>query len=120
MASTVDVLTAAYAGFNQRDIEAVLALMSADVDWPNTMDHVRIVGKDAVRTYWAKQWTVVDPQVDPLRITEDENGRAVVDVHQVVRDLGGKVLFDGVVQHVYAIQDGLIVRMDVREAQPVG
>lgn len=42
----------------------------------------------------------------------------MVDVHQVVRDLDGTLLFDGMVQHVYTVRDGVILRMDVREAPP--
>jgi hypothetical protein len=31
------LLKKAYAAFNARDVEAVLAVMHADVDWPNVM-----------------------------------------------------------------------------------
>ena len=34
------VLTGAYAGFNVRDIDSVLALMAKDVVWPNGMEGV--------------------------------------------------------------------------------
>ncbi len=33
-----ELLTAAYAAFNQRQIEVVLAMMHSDVDWPNGME----------------------------------------------------------------------------------
>jgi hypothetical protein len=33
----IDRLRATYAAFNARDIDAVLAQMSADVDWPNAV-----------------------------------------------------------------------------------
>jgi hypothetical protein len=46
---------------------------------------------------------------------EDERGNVVVDVHQVVRSLGGEVLMDRMVGHVYSIREGLIERMDIVE-----
>jgi hypothetical protein len=36
-------------------------------------------------------------------------------VHQIVRDLTGKVLADEVVEHVYQVQDGLVRQMDIRK-----
>jgi hypothetical protein len=42
-------------------------------------------------------------------------------VHQVVRDLSGKVLVDQTVDHVYQLQDGYIRRMEIRSSQhPAG
>jgi hypothetical protein len=55
-----------------------------------------------------------DPRVEPQAFSDDEQGRIVVDVHQVVRDLDGSVIADQRVQHVYSISAGLIARMDIR------
>ena len=79
------------------------------------MEGGRVHGHGDVRAYWQRQWTVVDPRVDPIHIEDDESGLTVVDVHQVIRDMSGKILMDRMVQHVYSIQDGLITRMDIRE-----
>ncbi len=43
------LLTKSYAAFNARDIEAVLAVMHVDVDWPNGMEGGRVLGHDEVR-----------------------------------------------------------------------
>jgi hypothetical protein len=116
MTSNQDLIDSVYRSFNARDIDAVLTRMHPDVDWPNGMEGGRIRGHDDVRAYWRRQWTVVDPRVDPTHIEDDEIA-TIVDVHQVVRDLSGNVLLDRMVQHVYSIQDGLIVRMDIREPE---
>jgi len=58
---------------------------------------------------------MIDPHVDPVGFTEDESGRIAVSVHQVVSDLSGKVLVDRMVEHIYALKDGLIQSMDIRE-----
>jgi hypothetical protein len=106
-----------YEAFNARQIDAVLEQLAPDVDWPNGMDGGRVHGRSAVREYWLRQWGLIDPTVTPRRITADETGRIVVDVHQVVRDLSGQVLADRMVQHVYVIRGGLIQRMDIREGE---
>src|SRR5262245_46792674 len=111
-----ELLIKTYAAFNNRDIDSVLALMHAEVDWPNGMEGGRMQGRSAVRRYWERQWTIIDPRVDPLSVTTDHDGRTVVDVHQVVRDLSGHVLADRTIQHVYGFRDGLIARMDIVEA----
>ena len=43
------------------------------------------------------------------------DGRIAVHVHQVVRDLEGNIISDGMVDHVYRIEDGLIKSMEIRE-----
>jgi hypothetical protein len=75
-------------------------------------------GHDGVRAYWTRQWTLVDPHVEPLRFGRDDANRAVVRVHQVVRDLAGTVRSDRLVEHVYVVADGRVRSMEIREPQP--
>jgi ketosteroid isomerase-like protein len=110
-----ELLRRAYAAFNARDIDGALALMQPDVDWPNAIEGRREHGHAAVREYWTRQFEQIDSHVDPERITEDEDGRLIVDVHQVVRDRTGALLTDGRVQHVYTFRGDLVERMDIRE-----
>jgi hypothetical protein len=112
--SAEELLRGAYEAFNARDIEAALALMHPDVDWPNAMEGRREHGHDAVRAYWTRQFGLIDSHVEPMAFGEDDEGRIVVDVHQVVRDTAGELISDQNVQHVYTLRDGLIERMDVR------
>jgi hypothetical protein len=106
-----------YEAFNRRDIERAIAAMHADVDWPNAWEGGRVVGHDAVRTYWTRQFQEIDPRVDPVAFSADAEGRISVDVHQLVRGLDGAVLADRTVIHVYAFRDGLVERMDVIEPE---
>lgn len=107
------LLTETYRAFNARDIDAVLALLHPDVDWPNGMEGGRVHGHRAVREHWTRQWTVIDPRVDPIGFAADAEGRTLVDVHQVVRDLTGRIVSDQVVLHVYEFRDGLVTRMEI-------
>ena len=103
------------AAFNRRDIDAVLATMHPEVDWPNTMENVRIQGKQAIREYWTRQWETLDPMVEPVTVKPRSDGRINVNVHQVVKDKAGALVADRMVRHVYTLSDGLITRMDVEE-----
>jgi hypothetical protein len=108
-----NLLRRAYAAFNARNIDRALAVMHPDVDWPNGMEGGRELGHDAVRDYWTRQFGVIDSHVEPESF-EEVDGKIVVEVHQVVRDLDGALLSDQQVEHVYTLRDGLIARMDIR------
>lgn len=113
--SNTELLKRAYAAFNARDIDGAVATMKSDVAWPNGMEGGTVYGHEGVRAYWTRQWGMIDPHVDPKTFTPDASGRIVVGVHQVVRELSGKVLLDRMVEHVYTVKDGLIQSMDIRE-----
>ena len=107
------ILKEAYKHFNNRDIDATLAVMHRDVDWPNGMEGGIEHGHEAVRNYWTRQWTVVDPHVEPVQFKQDEDGRVDVTVHQVVHDIKGKLLVDQIIHHIYTIENGLIKTMEI-------
>jgi hypothetical protein len=113
--SNRDLLTKIYAAFNQRDIDTALSHMAADVDWPNGMEGGRVHGREAVRQYWTRQWSQINPRVEPQGFHTDSSGVTIVDVHQVIRDLSGQFLADRMVQHIYLISNGLIQSMEIRE-----
>jgi hypothetical protein len=113
--SNEELLTRTYTAFNARDIDAVLAVMDEDVDWPNGMEGGRVRGHAAVRGYWTRQWSIIDPHVDPAGFRTAPDSRIAVDVHQVVRDLEGNVIRDAMVVHVYTIKKGLITSMEIEE-----
>lgn len=114
-ASSVALLQKAYREFNARNIDAVLSTMKADVEWPNGMEGGTVHGYDEVRAYWTRQWGMLDPHVEPVKFESDDSGRIIVSVHQIVRDLAGKVLLDRMVEHVYTLEDGLVRSMEIRE-----
>jgi len=108
-----ELLRKVYAAFNRRDVEAVLAAMQGDVDWPNGWEGGRVRGKGAVREYWLRQFQALNPRVHPQGFTAESDGRVAVRVHQIVHDVAGNLLFDGVIQHVYEFRDGLIASMEI-------
>ena len=116
MGNTQTLIAQAYSAFNHRDIDSALALMSENVSWPKASEGGRVVGKEEIRAYWTRQWREFDPHVEPFEIIEQEGGITEVKVHQLVKSLGGDVLSDSEVWHVYIIANGLIERMDIKES----
>jgi hypothetical protein len=111
---TQQVLLAAYQAFNARDVDAALSMMTPDVDWPNGWEGGYVKGHSEVKAYWQRQWATINPSVQPLRFHQDAAGHITVEVHQVVKDLSGETLFDGIVYHVYQLDGNLIRRMEIR------
>jgi SnoaL-like domain len=111
-----EAMKAMYKAFNDRDIDTVLAVMHPDVDWPNGMEGGRVHGHQGVRAYWTRQWSMINPKVYPVHVGEDDLGRTVVDVHQLVRNLEGVIVLDQMVRHAYIMENGLIKSMEIVEA----
>lgn len=113
MANVKTIIELAYAAFNKRDIDGALELMTEDVTWPRASEGGRVIGKEEIRAYWTRQWAEFDPHVEPLAITEGDGGKIRVRVHQVIRELQGRVLSDTEVLHVFTMNSGLIAAMDL-------
>jgi hypothetical protein len=112
-ASEIELLKAAYAAFNARNIDAALATMAPDVSWPKAFKGGFVHGHEAFRTYWTEQWSEIDPRVEPVSFHRESDGRVLVQVHQVVRDLAGTVLADVHVGHRFTLANGVVQAMEV-------
>ncbi len=108
-----DLIKKAYLAFNTRNIDAALSAFHADVQWPKAFEGGYVTGHEDIRAYWTRQWSEIDPKVDPTAINERPNGTFEVTVHQIVKDLQGNLIFDGTVKHIYTLADGLLRRMDI-------
>lgn len=108
------ILQQAYDAFNRRNIDEVLLLMNADVHWPNGWEGGYVQGHEAVKNYWTRQWKELNPVVAPLSFTENADGQIEVLVHQVVKEVNGNLLFDGMVKHVYTFDKEKIERMEIK------
>ena len=109
----IQLLRAAYAAFNTRDIGAALALMTVDVTWPKAFKGGFARGPDEIRAYWTEQWNEIDPHVEPIAFHPQDASQILVEVHQVVRNVAGSVLADEHVGHRFTINRGLIQAMEV-------
>jgi ketosteroid isomerase-like protein len=109
------LLERVYRQFNAREIENVLAVLHEDVVWANGMEGGHVHGRNEVRDYWKRQWAMIDPNVEPTAFSRGADGEMVVEVHQRVRDLSGKLLSERMVGHIFRIENGLVTRFDIRE-----
>src|SRR3954470_17481453 len=100
-ASREELLRSMYEAFNARDVDTCLAAMTPDVDWANGWEGGRVVGRDAVRAYWAGQWAEIDSTAAPPPVAERPDGTIEVAVHLVARDKARTLLSDGEGRHVY-------------------
>ena len=108
------IIKKAYQHFNNRNIDACLAVMHSNVDWPNGMEGGIEHGHEAVCKYWTRQWTMIDPKVEPIKFEIEKDGRINVTVHQVVHGKDGKLLVDQMIHHIYTITYGLITTMEIK------
>lgn len=106
-------INSVYAAFNRREIDTVLDSFHPDIKWPNGWEGGYVFGHNGVRDYWTRQWREIDPHVQPVRITEIEDGLVQVEVQQTVKDLSGNLLMEGMVKHVYTFEDGLVKTMEI-------
>lgn len=112
-----------YADFNARRIDGVLAVLADDVAWANGMDGGHVHGHEGLRDYWTRQWSMVDPHVEPVAFTRENDDTIVAEVIQTVLDLEGNPLVgqthglkDKAILHVFHLSNGKITRFDLREA----
>jgi len=119
----VKVLERIYDRFNARDIDGVLSSLTNDVAWANGMDGGHVHGREAVREYWTRQWTMVSPHVEPVSFRQTVDGAIIAEVRQSVHDLEGKSLQgqthglkDKTVGHVFRFREGKVSRFDIQDA----
>lgn len=115
-----ELIRKAYTAFNARDIDTALTAMHPAVQWPKAFEGGYVSGHDAIREYWTRQWTEIDPEVQPVHITERADGTFEVAVRQKVKDLQGNVMSEGMVKHIYTLQEDLLRRMDVETGETSG
>jgi hypothetical protein len=117
MTNSQTLIAEIYSAFNQRNIDGALARMSETVSWPKASEGGRVIGKEEIRAYWARQWKEFDPHVEPIEVIDRGAGKLDVRVHQLVKSLSGDVLSDTEVWHFYTTADGLIERMDLEASE---
>ena len=122
MDDDIELLERIYDRFNARDLDAVLAALADDVAWANGMDGGHVHGREAVRAYWTRQWSMVSPHVEPVGFQRTADGAIVAEVRQSVRDLEGRPLQgqthglkDKTVGHVFRLRAGKVIRFDIQD-----
>lgn len=123
MNDEIETLRRIYDRFNARDIEGVLAVLADDVAWANGMEGGHVHGRAAVREYWMRQWSMIDPLVEPVGFSRKADETIIAEVRQSIRNLNGRPLDgqqthglkDKTVGHAFRFRDGKIVRFDIQD-----
>jgi ketosteroid isomerase-like protein len=123
MDEDVKTLEHLYDRFNARDINGVLTALTDDVAWANGMDGGHVHGHEAIREYWTRQWSMVNPHVEPVGFHRAADGAIIAEVLQTVLDLEGNPLQgqthglkDKTVGHVFRFREGKVARFDIQDA----
>lgn len=99
--------------FNDRDIDALVAMMTDDAEWPDVANGAVLRDKAAIRSYWEGQFAVSNPQVEPTDFVGVGDDMVAV-VKQEVTNLRGEPLVPTtVVFHRYSFDGDLVRRMVV-------
>lgn len=108
------ILEHLYQSFNKRMATEALAVVHPEVSWANGMEGGLLYGPEQVRAYWERQWSYIDWHVKFSNAFITDEGLAIVDLHQIIRDLSGNIISIKDIQHVIQFEGGLILSMRIR------
>ena len=101
------LLTRLYADFNARDVDAVLAVLDPDVDWPNAFEaRPRARPRSRARVLGVPVRAGRSARGSARASSRTSRASTVVLVHQTVLDLAGAVMAEGRVEHVFDVRGG--------------
>jgi ketosteroid isomerase-like protein len=109
--SNLEIVRTALEAFNRRDFEAALDLMSDDVTWVPFLAKTEtplLRGKDEIREAWARQFDVMDLEVEVERLTASDESRVVSETRMRGRGLGSELAVDAAFVQLVTFRDGLV------------
>jgi hypothetical protein len=102
MSDEIDHLKLIYDRFNARDMEAVLAALHEDVTWANGMEGGHVHGREGVRSYWTRQWAMINPRVEPVGFSTTPHWGNRHRSPPDCGDLEGNLVVDQMVGHIFS------------------
>ena len=102
-----------YKALDAKDVDAVMALLHPDVDFPDQLnDDARLHGAKAVRAYYVRAFGLITAENTPTAFHPRPDGTMEVRIHHHVTSLEGALWHDGPVDYSISFRDGLIARLD--------
>ncbi|HTF30216.1 MAG TPA: nuclear transport factor 2 family protein [Flavitalea sp.] len=108
-----EIVKTLYQNFNDRNIDQIFLVLHKDVKWANGWEGGFVHGHDEVRDYWTRQWKEIIPFVYPVSIKDHGECKIEVEVHQIVNDMKGNLIVDGIVNHHFQMESGLITEFGI-------
>ncbi len=112
---SAEIVRRAYTAFNDRKVDTGVALLDAEVDWPNVPDGGFVHGREEVRRHWTEQFDKADPHVEIDEIRKQSDGRVEARVRQNARGPDGQKLPEERATHVFTMAGDRIKRLEVRQ-----
>ena len=121
MDDDIEVLEVIYDRFNARDIDGVLPLLADDIAWANGMDGGHVHGREAVREYWTRQWTMVSRTsilwifIELRMARSSRRSGSPSAISRAIRSRADARLKDRIVGHVFRLRGGKVTRFDIQD-----
>jgi ketosteroid isomerase-like protein len=114
----VEAVRDGYEALNRRDLDAVLGLLAAEVEWPDVLKGRTLHGHDEVWAYWFGLLRVIDSHVEPEAFRWAGDRVAVVVRQRMWGKQSGRKLTDARLVHVWTFRSGKAIRMRVYQRRP--
>ncbi|WGM39418.1 nuclear transport factor 2 family protein [Caulobacter sp. NIBR1757] len=102
-----------YKAIDARNVDAVMAQLHPDVDFPDQLNEDRrLHGAAAVRAYYERAFGLIAGENALSAFHPRPDGTVEVRVHHHVTSLDGALWHEGPVDYCFGFRDGLIARLD--------
>jgi hypothetical protein len=104
-----------YEAFNAHDIDAAPGVMHPDVIWPNGWEGGYVVGHEAVRDYWTRQWAEIIRQQLQRNSRRSRTARSECWFTYAPSTVTERLFRENMATHTYAFDSGRIRSMEIGE-----
>lgn len=109
MADKRALLICLYDAISRQDVDGVLSVMHPDIDWPDTLAGGRVVGLEALRTYWSEQFKIIRPQTAMVEYEEQPDGTVLTKLIYTRYALDGALWDDQLERNLFRFEGDLII-----------
>jgi len=109
MADKKALLISLYDAISRQDVDGVLSVMHPDVDWPDTIEGGRVLGREAMRAYWSSQFEIIRPSLSMVEFEERPDGSVLTRVIYTRYALDGALWDDQIEGNLFRFEDNLII-----------
>jgi ketosteroid isomerase-like protein len=108
--SNAEVIEVLFAALAESDLETVLGLIDADVEWSPTEGTYRgVTGVAEHFVEWMEPWD--EHRIEAEEIVQSPDDRVLATIHLTARGETSGMRIDQRFFHVYTLRDGKVVRM---------
>jgi ketosteroid isomerase-like protein len=102
------------------DIEGVMSVFHPEARMPDGLEHVELVGLDAIRDYYLRQFAAIRTSASVIALKAVDQHRFETVIHVRVRGIGGGLWWEGPLPAVYQTRDGRIIQLRIGDPPTAG